>query len=88
MAKFKNFVLVYIILSLFDLYKIESAKALIRVDSWKVKGSKYVKAKMSYKNFANGSSVANLSYFDRQPIKSEMVSFSLEYDKVHYTHKN
>lgn len=66
---------IFIVLKIFTLVdKTESAKVLIRVDSWKLKGSKYVKTKLSYKNFANGSFALNSSFFSRQVFQSEIVS--------------
>lgn len=51
----------------------ESAKALIRADSLKVKGSKFVKAKINYRNAENGSFTVNATFRSLQTIDKEVV---------------
>lgn len=65
---------IYVMFALLLALKLsESAKALIRADSLKVKGSKFMKAKMNYQNAENGSFIVNATFRNPQAIDKEMV---------------
>lgn len=70
------FLFMIIIVTITELDIADTAKALIRVDKLKFKGSKIVKTRMSHENFPNGSFLLNISYELFDTVDKELVSLS------------